>query len=684
MKKIITFLRNSHEHIFKVMLAVLTIVYIVYLFPKEAKFQYEFQQGKPWLHQDLIAPFDFAIYKTEDEINRERQEIMTNATPYFKVHSSIPEILIQTFRENFAAANPTSQKKFLLETGENIIRDIYGKGIIKIDDVIDSKPDDFSIITLENNVAEERELSDVYTLQTAFQYTENLLNEKLHAENEKIFLRSMIENALIHNIFYDKETTDKIINEKLYNLSLTKGKVEKDVGIISKGEIVTGEKNQELLSLKMEYEKHAGGEKSALIAIAGQTIIVFIIIFLMMAFLYLFRKDIIHESNKVAFLLIMVALMVTMAIISLKIQEINIYALPFCILPILLRTFYDTRLATFTYTLTIILIGFLAPNGFEFVFIELVAGIAAIFSIVNLYNRSQLFTTSFFVFIAYCISYFGIIIIHQGHWEKPDLMNFTWFGTSAMLTLFAYPLMYVFERMFGFLSDVSLMELSNTNSPLLRKLAENAPGTFQHSLQVANIAEDLIQNIGGNPLFVRTGALYHDIGKLENPVFYSENQQAGINPHQQLKSEESAQIIIQHVIKGVEMAKKHKLPEPIIDFIRTHHGTTKTRYFYENYKNEHPGEEVEGRLFTYPGPIPFSKEGAVLMMADSVEAASRSLKRPTAESISRLVDEIINQQIADNQFNHSNITFRDISEIKKLLKRKLMNIYHMRIEYPKG
>lgn len=437
------------------------------------------------------------------------------------------------------------------------------------------------------------------------------------------------------------------------------------------------------MSLKKEYEKNVGGQGSFFSAVAGQAIIATIIVFLLMSFLFLFRKDIITESNKVAFLLIMVLLMVSMSVLSHKIDEINIYALPFCILPIILRTFYDTRLATFTHTLTILLIGFLAPNGFEFMFIELVAGITAIFSIASLHNRSQLFTTSFLVFIAYSVSYFGIIILHQGRWENIELMNFIWFATSAMLTLFAYPLMYAFEKLFGFLSDVSLMELSNTNTPLLRKLAENAPGTFQHALQVANIAEDLIQQIGGNPLLVRTGALYHDIGKMENPVFFTENQQ-GVNPHNQLKSEESAQVIIRHVIRGIELAKKHKLPEQIVDFIRTHHGTTRTRFFYENYKREHPEENVEEGKFTYPGPIPFSKEGAVLMMADSVEAASRSLKHPTAESIANLVDSIIGNLISENQFIHSNITFKDISDIKKILKRKLMNIYHMRIEYPKG
>ncbi len=647
---------------------------------------YEFQNGKPWLHQNLIAPFDFAINKTTEEIEKEKTEIVSNSKPYFEIHSSIPEILLKSYDENFESKwrekQPSLQKQSLHDLGKNIIETVYKSGIIKIDDVIENKPPDFTVVVMENNVAEEKELGEVFTLQSAYRFTEKLLNEKVKGEPDKKFLQSIIENALVHNIFYDKETSDKIVLELQNNISLTKGKIEKDIGIIARGEVITGEKYQTLMSLKEEYEKHVGGQESYFTIIAGQSIVVFIVIFLLMAFLFLFRKDITNESNKVAFILIMVILMVCMAVLSIKIHEISIYALPFCILPILLRTFYDTRLATFTYTLTILLIGFLAPNGFEFVFIELVAGITAIFSIASLRNRSQLFTTSFLVFIAYSLSYFGVVVIHQGQWENISFMTFIWFATSAMLTLFAYPLMYAFEKLFGFLSDVSLMELSNTNTTLLRQLSENAPGTFQHSLQVANIAEELIHHIGGNPLLVRTGALYHDIGKLENPVFFSENQQ-GANPHNQLLPTESAKIIIKHVINGIELAKKNNLPEQIVDFIRTHHGTSKTGFFYETFKREHPGETVDEKIFTYPGPIPFSKEGAVLMMADSVEAASRSLKKPTAESISSLIDTIIGNQIADNQFIHSNITFKDISEIKKILKRKLMNIYHMRIEYPK-
>ena len=325
----------------------------------------------------------------------------------------------------------------------------------------------------------------------------------------------------------------------------------------------------------------------------------------------------------------------------------------------------------------------MVPNPFEFVFIQLLGGIVTIFSIVNMHKRSQIFLTASFVFLTYSAAFIGINILQEGGLDSITALDFGWFAISAMLTVLSYPLIFIFEKIFGFISDVSILELSDTNGKLLRQLASVAPGTFQHSLQVANLAEEAIYTIGGNPLLVRTGALFHDIGKMENPLFFIENQMGGINPHQDLSYEDSAFIIIEHVIKGVEIAKKNNLPEQIIDFIRTHHGTTYTGYFYRSFKNEFPGEKIDEEKFRYPGPIPFSKETAVLMMADSVEAASRSLKKYDAETIDSLVENIINKQIEQSQFINSDITFKNINTIKKIFKKKLMNIYHVRVEYPR-
>jgi cyclic-di-AMP phosphodiesterase PgpH len=403
----------------------------------------------------------------------------------------------------------------------------------------------------------------------------------------------------------------------------------------------------------------------------------------LIAFLAFFRNEIFLDNAKIIFILMLIVLQVLMARFSTGTATFNIYLLPFCVLPIITRAFYDTRIALFVHLVTVLIISFMAPNRFEFAFIQLLGGMVAIFSIVNMRNRSQIFISSAIIFITYSVAFIGITIIQEGGRDVIRLDDFAWFGISALLTLFSYPLIFVFEKIFGFTSDVSLLELSDTNGKLLRELALRAPGTFQHSLQVANLAEEAIYTIGGNALLVRTGALYHDIGKMEMPMYFIENQANGMNPHDEMSFDESAAMIISHVIKGIEIAKKNNLPEPIIDFIRTHHGTTITAFFYRSFQNAFPEETIDESKFHYPGPIPFSKETAVLMMADSVEAASRSLKKYDAESIDSLVEKIINSQIEQNQFMNADITFKDINTLKKIFKKKLMNMYHVRVEYPR-
>jgi cyclic-di-AMP phosphodiesterase PgpH len=452
---------------------------------------------------------------------------------------------------------------------------------------------------------------------------------------------------------------------------------------VSKGEIIDAEKYQLLESLKSEYEEQAGGTGSYFFILLGQIIIVTQCLAVLIVFLFFFRKEIFLDNAKITFILLLIILTVLMARLAVHTQAFSIYLLPFCMLTIIIRAFYDTRVALFVHMMAILIISFMAPNRFEFVFIQLLGGIVTIFSIVNTRNRSQIFISAALIFLTYSIAFIGINIIQEGGNDAITLNDFAWFGISAMLTLFSYPLIFIFEKVFGFISDVSLLELSDTNSKLLRELASRAPGTFQHSLQVANLAEEAIYTIGGNALLVRTGALYHDIGKMESPMYFIENQANGVNPHEDLSFEESAGIIIGHVIKGIEIGKKNNLPEQIIDFIRTHHGTATTAYFYRSFQNAFPEEKINEEKFRYPGPIPFSKETAVLMMADSVEAASRSLKKYDAESIDSLVEMIVTKQIEQNQFLNSDITFKDINTIKKIFKKKLMNVYHVRVEYPR-
>ena len=383
-------------------------------------------------------------------------------------------------------------------------------------------------------------------------------------------------------------------------------------------------------------------------------------------------------------MLFVITAFVVITTLGLRYELFNVYIVPICLAPIIVRSFFDTRTAFFVHLVIVLLLGFIVPNGFHFIFLQLVAGMMGIYGFSNFRNRSQLFLTTFIIALSYAVCYIALNIIIEGGFSEIDWLSIGYLGISALLTLLAYPLIYAFEKVFSFISDVTLLELADTNNKLLRELSRKAPGTFQHSLQVANLAETATSIIGGNTLLIRTAALYHDIGKMEAPMYFIENQSTGLNPHDELSYEESAQIIINHVTKGIEIAKKNGVPDKIIDFIRTHHGTTKTAYFFKMYMKENPDENEQDvvDMFTYPGPIPFSKESAALMMADSVEAASRSLKEPNVESIEKLVESIITNQIKEGQFENADITLRDIRLIKKMFKKMLMNIYHVRIEYP--
>lgn len=687
MKNLISFIRHSHPEIYKGILLVLAILLIVYVFPKQGKFKYEFQnlKGKPWLHEDLIAPFDFAIKKSKEELANEKAEIIKNAKPYFKFDNALVKIKKSQLEAELELKWDNKKNKNLKEKklafARKIIDSIYNKGIIEPHPIIENKPPDFTIYLVNNNIAEEHDLRDFYTITSAYEYVQKQLSNNRTADVK--FLLPILENAIAHTIFYDPATSDKILKQAVDDISPSRDIILKEQNIISKGEIIDAQKYQVLESLKSEYEGQSGGSSDYLFILLGQIMIVSVCLAVLIAFLGFFRKDIFIDNAKITFILMLIILQVLMARFASNSSSFSINVLPFCILPIIIRAFYDTRVALFVHLITILILAFLAPDRFVFTFVQLLGGMVAIFSIVNMRNRSQIFISSAVIFITYSIAYIGITLIQEGGSDAITWQDFAWFAISALLTLFSYPLIFVFEKLFGFISDVSLLELSDTNGKLLRELASRAPGTFQHSLQVANIAEEAIYTIGGNALLVRTGALYHDIGKMEMPMYFIENQASGMNPHDEMNFEESAAMIISHVIKGIEIARKNNLPEQIIDFIRTHHGTTITAYFYRSYQKAFPEEKIDESKFHYPGPIPFSKETAVLMMADSVEAASRSLKKYDVESIDNLVESIINTQIEQNQFMNSDITFKDINTLKKIFKKKLMNIYHVRVEYPR-
>ncbi|UCG28313.1 MAG: HDIG domain-containing protein [Bacteroidales bacterium] len=713
MKRVVEYLREKQEFIFRGLIILVSVTILVYLFPREGKFRYEYQKGKPWGHEDLIAPYDFPIYKLENELTAERDSILREFKPYFKYDTVIAINQLNEFyesfeeqwkahlREEYGITEELNESRWahrrLIEQEDryksfavNLLEFVYSKGIVGVDDVLDRVDNiDLSIVLMRGNIAEEYDYSEVFTQKTAYEYLLNEVNSmKLEdvREGEDIaiaFFKELNLNEFIEpNLFYDEETSSTVKESLIGEISLTQGLVQTGERIISRGEVVNTQKFRILESLRKEYESRMGYSSNYFLVLTGQMILIFVSILVLFLFLFHFRNEIYQDNVKTMFVVFLLVLFVFISRMILKTQVISVYLIPFAIVPIIVRTFYDARLGLFIHMLTLLVIGFLVANAFEFVFLNIITGIVALFSLTNIYRRGKLFLTAVLVFISYGIVYSGMAILQEGNLSSIEWLNYAWFAGNSGLILLSYPLIYVFEKTFGFLSDATLVELSDTNQPLLRELAEKAPGSFQHSLQVSNLAEEAVRVIGGNPLLIRTGALYHDIGKMDKPIYFIENQRNGYNPHDSLEFEESAEIIIDHVAKGVEMAKKHSLPGQIIDFIRTHHGTTMVQYFYRSYIKKFPQEEVDIKRFTYPGPKPFSKETATLMMADSVEAASRSLNSFSQESIDELVENIIDRQVRESQFYDSPITFRDIDTIKEIFKRRLANIYHVRIAYP--
>jgi len=704
MKSFFKYIKNNYKYIFRALLFIVTIALIVYIFPREGKFRYEFQKGRPWMHEDLFAPFDFPIYKSEKQLQDERDSILNFFNPYFKFDSTV----LSKEKEKFIKYYADKQQEFIKlqeekdggfssyrkraflnrsedfkENAIKIFKAIYNRGITEINEVTETLRKEDQIILLKGNVAEDYSFGLTYSQKSAYEYITQSVNEYLESHqlanaNHDFYRNINLYEFIVPNVFYDQNTSEKVKNELTSDISLTKGMVQSGEKIISQGEIIDSGRHRILESLKQETETRLGDGYYSEIILLGQVIFVFACILMLFLFLLNFRVEILKHSLKTAFILMIVIIVVIAARFSGK----WIYAVPIVLIPIIIKTFYDARLALFIHIVTVLLVGFFAPNGFEFVFLSFIAGIVAIFSLTNLYRRGKLFLAAGLVFLAYSFVYFGLAITQQGKISEIDFLNYKYFAFNGMGVLLAYPLIYVIEKIFGFLSDLTLMELSDTNQKLLRALAEKAPGTFQHSMQVANLAEEAIYKIGGNPLLVRTGALYHDIGKMNNPIYFIENQRSGFNPHDMHEFDESANIIISHVKDGIELAKKNNLPDPLIEFIRTHHGTTKVQYFYRSYIKKFPDKDIDVNMFTYPGPKPYSKEMAVLMMADAVEAASRSLTDISEEKLNNLVDNIINDQMNDGQFDYVEINFKNVTDIKNLFKDKLMNIYHARIKYP--
>ena len=701
MKNILIKIRDNHEQLFRIFLFLLTLAIIVYAFPRQAKFKYEFTKGKPWMHETIIAPFDFSILKSTDEIKREQAIIHSEHTPIFNYNADIfqlqAEEYIKQFEEKwmkdknvkkddkFTFFNIFKQKKIdnstrkhnLAVFGHDKLKLIYEKGIIQLQGDFEYKKE-LDILLKHGSVAEKVQLDNLYSITSAANEI-NLLSN-LSAE-EYSFLVPILLSSLEHNITYDKVASEAMLKSDLENINSTQGLIMAGQIIVNKGELVTAERYQKLLSLKQQFEGKEWNLLSYYLVLLGQIILVALSLFILFLFIKQYRVDVLNNTTKISMILSVILLMVITSSVVLSFNVNYIYVVPLCIAPIILKAFFDNRIALFAHLITILIIGFIVPNGFEFVFLQLIAGIVSILTVLKMYKRSQLFLSVAKIIGVYFLIYISLSITYDGSFIGIDKGVLFQLAISGALTFFAYPIIFLFEKIFSLVSDVSLLELTDTNSVLLRRLSEEAPGTFQHSLQVANLAEMAALEIGANALLTRAGAVYHDIGKLKNPMYFIENQSSNLNPHDETEFDESADIIINHVLDGIEIAKEHNLPDELVDFIRTHHGTTTVQYFYKQFITNFPEEEVDIMDFTYPGPKPYSKETAILMMADSAEASARSLKNPTAENIDVLIERVINKQIKENQFVNADITLKEITQLKKLFKKKLVNIHHTRVEY---
>ncbi|MDB0925532.1 HDIG domain-containing metalloprotein [Phocaeicola vulgatus] len=673
--------RFSYKNlIYKSLIFIATVSVIVYFLPNEGKFNYQFDINKPWKYGLLQASFDFPIYKNDIQVQKEQDSILADYQPYFQIDKEAEKNVLSKLREDY---NKTLRHSLpgtdYVRYIERTLKALYEDGIIAGNDLKRMEEDSIIAIRLvDKNVATSRFIDQLYTVKEAYEY---LLNADTTHYKKKILQQCNLNDYITPNLVYDEEKSEAAQKDLLSNISWANGFVLNGQKIIDRGEIVDEQTYNILESLRKEWEKRSDSVQEKRLTLAGQILYVGIFLFCFMAYLELFRADYYERKGTLTLLFALIVFFPVLSSIMMEQNLSSIYVVPFAMIPIIVRVFLDSRTAFMAHVTIILLCSITLRFPHEFILLQVVAGMVAIYSLRELSQRSQLLRTALVVFISYALLYFAFELIHEDDLTKLNTRMYIYFMINGILLLFAYPLLFLLEKIFGFTSDVTLVELSNINNSLLREMSEVAPGTFQHSLQMANLAAAAANKIGGKSQLVRTGALYHDIGKMVNPAFFTENQ-SGVNPHKSLSYEQSAQVIISHITDGLKLAEKHNLPKVIKDFISTHHGRGLTKYFYISYKNEHPDEEVDQEKFRYPGPNPFTKEQAVLMMADSVEAASRSLPEYTEESISTLVDKIIDTQVSEGYFKECPITFKDIATVKALFKEKLKTMYHTRISYP--
>ena len=681
MKSFWKYLIAQQSIIYKSLLIISCSVFILFLFPRSGQFKYEFQKGKVWQYPDYYAPFDFSILKSEFEINSDRELVLASLKPYLRSDLKIKKRVINRYSDQFNSYFSSIENPILFDSlyefGRVFLNEIYEFGLLPPNYIHKGNT---SILLIVENTEMPLEINNLFRIENLFDrlsYKVIDLNYDLYLNQfNNLFFELITPNVSLDLIFYKNAK-----EEAIRNISLSRGVISAGDLIIPEGVVVDNERHEILISLRNELSMLESQGKRLLWVFFGYSILILLTFTLLLLFLHKYRTSIYENNRKLTFILFNIVIAISATTFVIGYDTDYIFAVPLCILPLIIKAFFDARLGLLTHILTVLLIGFIIPNSFEFVFLQILAGIITIQSVDRLYKRANLFISVGQIVLVYLIAYLAFTTIQEGSLLKIDLSPIALFMLNGLLMLFVQPLIYVFEKLFGLVSDVSLLELSDTNSNLLKELSDKAPGTFYHSLQVANLAEAAASEVGANTLLIRVGALYHDIGKLKNPMFYSENQTGLVSPHDELDPKQSAKIIIDHVMEGIMIAQKNNIPDRIIDFIRTHHGTSTVYYFYKKQMELIHGETII-EDFQYPGPKPFSKETAILMMADSIEAASKSLKNPNIQQLKNFIEKIIRGKMDEQQFNASDITLLEIETVKKVILKKLINVYQLRIEYP--
>lgn len=659
-------------------LIIITVAIIVWMMPRSSQNNFKIEKGRPWIYNDLKAPFDFPIYKSDEAVKAERDSLMKQYEPYYILNSEVVGKQLRQFSKDYSNGIPGLNNDYLSIIA-NRIRRLYDQGIMSNSDYAKISKDTTKFVRIVNGKhATSTQISKVYSVVSAY---EQIFEDEVLATHREILQKCNLNDYITPNLKYDKERSEASLNDLQNSIPLASGLVQRGEKIIDRGDIVDGKTYNKLLSFQKEMERQNVDQEKIRLNIMGQILYTAILLTCFTIFLTLFRKDYFEKVRSTAMIYALIVLFTIIASMMVVHNVLHVYIVPFAMVPIFIRVFMDSRTAFMAHATMILTCACFLQYPLEFVAVELVAGLVAIFSLRELSSRSQLFWTAVSVTLAAILTNLALDWIRINDLAKISYSEYNYLVINGVLLFCSYPLLYVIEKAFGFTSNITLIELSDMNKELLRKMSEVAPGTFQHSIQVGNLAAEIANKIGAKSQLVRTGALYHDIGKIANPIYFTENQ-SGVNPHEKMENIDSAQMIISHVTEGTKLAEKYNLPNEIKDFITTHHGQGKTKYFYVQYKNAHPDEDVDDLLFTYPGPNPFTKEQAILMMADTVEAASRSLPDYTEKSIRELVERLIDGQVADGFFRDCPITFRDIAYAKTVLIEKLKTIYHTRLSYP--